>query len=193
MLAVVTDEMRDAFEQIGLPTYLIDTDGTLRWANSATSTLVGERIGQSFLAAVPSDLRECAKTHFTRKLVEGAPRNRQAAVLTASGERHEVTIHAAPIRRDGRVIGVVGLAVPGRPAWIGSSAARTMLTRRQTEVLHMLAEGLSTEEIAAALGVALATTRNHIRALFGRLEVHSRLEAVVEARRRGLLSGTDGN
>jgi DNA-binding CsgD family transcriptional regulator len=56
----------------------------------------------------------------------------------------------------------------------------------------MLAEGESTEEIAAGLGVALETARNHIRALFGRLEVHSRLEAVVEARRRGLLGAPDG-
>jgi DNA-binding CsgD family transcriptional regulator len=56
----------------------------------------------------------------------------------------------------------------------------------------MLANGQSTEEIAAGLGVALETARNHIRAVFGRLDVRLRLEAVVDARRRGLLGAPDG-
>jgi hypothetical protein len=46
LLAVVTDEMRDALERIDLPTYVINRDGTLHCAVSATSTLIGERVGQ---------------------------------------------------------------------------------------------------------------------------------------------------
>jgi DNA-binding CsgD family transcriptional regulator len=53
----------------------------------------------------------------------------------------------------------------------------------------MLAESQSIEEIAAGLGVARETARNHIRALL--LDAHSRLEAVIEARRRGLLGVPD--
>jgi DNA-binding NarL/FixJ family response regulator len=60
------------------------------------------------------------------------------------------------------------------------------------EVLHFLAEGSSTEAIATGLGIAVETARNHVRSLLSRLGVHSRLEAVAEARRRGLLkSGED--
>jgi DNA-binding CsgD family transcriptional regulator len=61
------------------------------------------------------------------------------------------------------------------------------LTPRQREVLVLLGEGLSTAAIAARLGLSKETVRNHVRAVLQELAVHSRLEAVVEARRRGLL------
>jgi DNA-binding CsgD family transcriptional regulator len=55
--------------------------------------------------------------------------------------------------------------------------------------LRLLAAGYSTQETAERLGVAAETARNHIRAILRRLEVHTRLEAVVAARRHGLLDG----
>jgi DNA-binding CsgD family transcriptional regulator len=67
----------------------------------------------------------------------------------------------------------------------GPSAAS--LTARQREVLVLLGEGLSTAAIAARLGLSKETVRNHVRAVLQELGAHSRLEAVVEARRRGLL------
>jgi len=61
------------------------------------------------------------------------------------------------------------------------------LTARQREALTLLASGHSTEEIAAALGVAVVTARNHVTACLRRLDCHSRVEAVVKARRLGLV------
>ena len=61
------------------------------------------------------------------------------------------------------------------------------LTPRQQEVLALLALGLGTAAIADRLGLSKETVRNHVRAVLQELSVHSRLEAVVEARRRGLL------
>ncbi len=61
------------------------------------------------------------------------------------------------------------------------------LTPRQREVLLLLADGLSTAAIAARLGLSKETVRNHVRAVLQELGCHSRLEVVVEARRRGLL------
>jgi two-component system nitrate/nitrite response regulator NarL len=63
------------------------------------------------------------------------------------------------------------------------------LTKRQLEVLRHLAEGKSTDEIAADLAVSRATARNHIANLLAALGAHSRLQAVVIARRAGILSG----
>jgi PAS domain S-box-containing protein len=61
------------------------------------------------------------------------------------------------------------------------------LTARQHEVLRLLADGRPARTIAEWLGIAEATVRNHIRAVFLELGVHSQLEAVAQARRSGLL------
>lgn len=61
------------------------------------------------------------------------------------------------------------------------------LTPRQTEVLKLLEAGCGTREIADRLFISEVTVRNHIESLLRRLEVHSRLEAVVAARLTGLL------
>jgi DNA-binding NarL/FixJ family response regulator len=55
-------------------------------------------------------------------------------------------------------------------------------------VLGQLAGGMSTTQIADSLGIAQETVRNHVRAILRAFGVHSRLEAVVEARTQGLLS-----
>ncbi len=61
------------------------------------------------------------------------------------------------------------------------------LTPRQIEVLSALARGATTKQIAESLDISIMTVRNHVRALLRALGVHSRLEAVVAARRRGLV------
>lgn len=63
------------------------------------------------------------------------------------------------------------------------------LTRRETEVLHLLAAGESTTAISNRLTLSSHTVRNHIRGVLTKLCVHSRLEAVLEAQRLGLLTG----
>jgi DNA-binding NarL/FixJ family response regulator len=68
---------------------------------------------------------------------------------------------------------------------------RSHLTQRQQEVLALLAEGKSTREIAAELGISVTTTRNHIAHLISALGVHTRLQAVVAAARAGLLDSPE--
>jgi PAS domain S-box-containing protein len=61
------------------------------------------------------------------------------------------------------------------------------LTRRELEILRLLAEGANTRVVAERLRVSRATVRNHVQNIFGKLEVHSRLEAVACATRHRLL------
>lgn len=61
------------------------------------------------------------------------------------------------------------------------------LTRREREVLQLLAAGLTTEEMAKRLAVSRVTVRNHIQHLLGKLGVHSRLEAILSGTRFGLI------
>jgi len=61
------------------------------------------------------------------------------------------------------------------------------LTTRQTEVLHLLCEGLRNADIAQRLQTTERTIKAHISAIFGALGVDSRTQAVIAARRSGLL------
>jgi PAS domain S-box-containing protein len=61
------------------------------------------------------------------------------------------------------------------------------LTNREREVLRLLFSGSSTETIAHKLGISPATARNHITNILGKLDVHSRLEAVTLALRNGVI------
>jgi PAS domain S-box-containing protein len=61
------------------------------------------------------------------------------------------------------------------------------LTQRELEVLRLLASGVPTEDIAAALGVSRSTARNHIESILAKLGVHTRLQAVVYASRHRLI------
>lgn len=67
--------------------------------------------------------------------------------------------------------------------------ASVTLTRREQEVLELIAAGYGSLNIAARLGLSHATVRSHIQRLLRRLEVHSQVEAVSLAFRRGLLGG----
>jgi PAS domain S-box-containing protein len=69
----------------------------------------------------------------------------------------------------------------------GGSSPPPALTGREREVLRLIAAGASTRAAAAKLSVSLATARNHIHNTLTKLEVHSRLEAVTLAMRRGLI------
>jgi PAS domain S-box-containing protein len=61
------------------------------------------------------------------------------------------------------------------------------LTRRERQVLTLLVEGHGTREIAQHLSISVNTTRNHVQQILQKLDVHTRLEAVIYAINNGLL------
>ncbi|MBZ9784886.1 helix-turn-helix transcriptional regulator [Pseudomonas sp. REP124] len=70
------------------------------------------------------------------------------------------------------------------------SVSFTDLTARERDVLGLICEGLADKEIAARLKLAPNTVRNHVATVYSKLDVHSRSEAIVWARERGLFSGS---
>ncbi|WP_223502140.1 helix-turn-helix transcriptional regulator [Pseudomonas sp. BF-R-24] len=68
------------------------------------------------------------------------------------------------------------------------SVSFTDLTARERDVLGLICEGLADKEIAARLKLAPNTVRNHVAMVYSKLNVHSRSEAIVWARERGLFS-----
>ena len=60
------------------------------------------------------------------------------------------------------------------------------LTERETELLALMAQGKSNQEIAEQLGLSLKTVRNHVSNIFSKLQVADRAQAILRAREAGL-------
>jgi DNA-binding NarL/FixJ family response regulator len=60
------------------------------------------------------------------------------------------------------------------------------LTEREAEVLGMIAQGRTNQEIAAQLVLSLKTVRNHVSNIFSKLQVADRAQAIIRARDAGL-------
>ena len=61
------------------------------------------------------------------------------------------------------------------------------LSRREVEVLQLIAQGLSNQEISQRLVLAVSTVKGHNLKIFGKLQVQRRTEAVARARALGLV------
>jgi len=79
------------------------------------------------------------------------------------------------------------------PGGGGSSTgvALEALTRREREILTLLAQGYSAPEIAEQLTIATSSVKSHVQHLYGKLGANSKRQAVVRARELGLLQPTD--
>jgi DNA-binding NarL/FixJ family response regulator len=67
------------------------------------------------------------------------------------------------------------------------------LTKTEIRVLVLLGSGLSNKEIAAKMECSVKTIKNHLNAIFQKLEVSNRTEAVVKGIEMGLISPEEPN
>ncbi|MFJ4879023.1 response regulator transcription factor [Streptomyces sp. NPDC088745] len=72
-----------------------------------------------------------------------------------------------------------------------NDALAAPLTPRETNVLHLLATGLTAEGIGRRLGISPRTVHKHLNALYRKLGATDRLSAVLRAQQAGLLSGQE--
>ena len=63
-----------------------------------------------------------------------------------------------------------------------------LLTPREAEILALIAEGMSNKVIARRLGISAHTVKYHLEAVFAKLAVNSRAEALSKGVRQGLVS-----
>lgn len=71
-----------------------------------------------------------------------------------------------------------------RPA---APAGADTLTERERDILAKLARGYTYAEVAELLGIAPSTVQSHVKNIYSKLVVHSKAEAIFEARQMGLL------
>lgn len=81
-----------------------------------------------------------------------------------------------------------GVARPPAPAvTVAHNGERVELSAREQEVLEYITRGFTSEEIAGLMQVSRHTVLTFIRRIYAKLEVHSKTEAIFEARTRGLI------
>jgi DNA-binding NarL/FixJ family response regulator len=83
---------------------------------------------------------------------------------------------------------------PRRSVTAGEDAGllASHLTRREREVLTLLARGGTNPDIGKALGISVHTVRSHVATILRKLQVHSRLEAVTFVHQHGLVERGGG-
>jgi LuxR family maltose regulon positive regulatory protein len=70
---------------------------------------------------------------------------------------------------------------------VPQSNSNELLSQRELEVLRLIAQGLSNDEISQKLFLALDTVKGHNRRIYNKLQVQRRTEAIIRARELGLL------
>jgi DNA-binding NarL/FixJ family response regulator len=120
-----------------------------------------------------------------------AARGLAAGASGAIDKRRDVATLARAIRAcssgeklvvDDRMLSDVMRLMRAKP-----TAGAPHLSPREREVLDLLDAGLDAAQIAGELGIARNTARNYVQNVLTQLGAHSKLEAVAEARRQGLL------
>nr|WP_205163942.1 response regulator transcription factor [Arthrobacter roseus] len=116
------------------------------------------------------------------------------AVMAPEAMRRVLDAYVALDRRvagpsgDGSgVAGVDSGAARGGPPSSGASVLREELTARETEVLVLIAEGLSNRQISGRLQISAATTKTHVSRVLAKLGCASRTQAAIVARQEGLV------
>lgn len=159
----------------------------------------------------PECLGGCPSMRYLRAGLVPAPV--KLRLLCASGERKWVTVSpmvVAGVFRDAPLLVHLfeetmeadeasgeplreGLAATGgavlsdQPRVTAVTPERPILSRREMEVLRLMAQGWETQRIATELGISRHTVRNHIRNLRQRLNASTKLDAVVKGIRMGIL------
>ena len=111
-----------------------------------------------------------ASGHPLRRSGRGA--RQTIAGATRDADRAATLTHQVPQDRDDR---------------IRRSGPAPALTTREREVLRLVARGMNNRDIARELYISENTVKNHVRNILEKLQLHSRMEAVMYAMREKLL------
>jgi PAS domain S-box-containing protein len=180
-------DLLTTLEKVRIPSFVLDRHGTITWLNEAARRAFGDLLGKDATEVVAPESVSLVENQRRRKL-RGVPvTDYTIDVFTADGRRRPAEVSSVPIRGGDSCHAIFGIIRP-RSAARRSAPQNIVLTRRQNEILQLLAEGASTDSIAAMLHLSKETVRNHVRNILRALGAHSRLEAVAIAYRRGLLS-----
>lgn len=139
---------------------------------------------QAALEAIASGITLAASEGYVRIWID---KGKPALDLLFKNLRRDTTLqksHQAYVRQ---ILIAYGAADSELSATAETESMVEALTPREMELLKMIADGLSNQDIADALVVSLGTVKWHLNNLYAKLEAGSRTQALVRARKRGLI------
>jgi len=143
---------------------------------------LGTDSGLRLLSSAPADARPAIVVLTSYDY----PQYADAAMrLGASG----FVLKTAPITE---LIDAIRIAAAGGIAFRRRPVGAVRLSERELDVVRLVVEGRSNDEIAARLGIGAKTVESHLRRLFERLDVASRTELATRALREGWLDVPPG-
>lgn len=143
---------------------------------------IGERVFDAAVAAA-RDVEQALAVHDeVRRLVAEREEMRQAY-----GELRELAPKVTDPEVRERLWAVCGRLETASGAGVSGSAPEVPLTPRETDVLAAVASGATNAAVAERLGLRPETVKGYLRSAMRKLGAHTRLEAVVAARRAGAL------
>src|SRR5215510_15575786 len=106
----VGGDVEQALDNVGVPSYVLDRTGIVRWINAAAERLLGDIRGRHFTSVVaPEDSRR-AREVFSQKVLGTTPATHTTGHLVSTrGARVTVEINAVPLANGETVVGVFGL------------------------------------------------------------------------------------
>jgi DNA-binding NarL/FixJ family response regulator len=122
--------------------------------------------------------------HNEDQMVVQALRAGARGYLTKNASRLELMAAIAAVRQGGNYI-QPSVALP--VLQVLRSTANEIVTTREREILLQAANGHNNQQIAQELSLSVSTVKTHLRAIFGKLDVADRTQAVLEAVRRGII------
>ena len=176
--------LQSTLQRVNVPSFTGGADGRILWLNDAAKDAFGDRTGELYTTVVAPNYLERVETELARMRGGASGSDYEIDAILRDGRRRRVEVSSVPIEGNAVAHGIFGVVL--RPGARPSALAESPLTPRQQEVLELLSNGRSTSQIAASLHLSRETIRNHVRDLLRALGAHSRIEALAEARRRGL-------
>ena len=143
--------------------------------------------------------------------LQSEPRSPRILILTAYKDREDVLgmlkagVTGYLLKDEDPLIIVEGVRLVAQgKTWLSSEVTKSLaqyatseehaqyaaLSERELDVLRLLAQGDSNQQIADKLSISEGTVKNHVTKIYDKLEVHTRAEATAWDWRQGLLHGT---
>ena len=140
-------------------TRVLRKDGAVRWLELNITLVDDDHRTRNLAVAVDATERVMAEKRAHRTI--------QALMSDADAFDRRVRARLAHVNRE-------------------DADASAELTKRERDILGLLAQGRSNRDIAAALGLTTTTVRNYVSDVYRKIGVHSRTQALLWARARGV-------